>query len=204
MTRYIKNRAENPLNPSLHPFYKSEHLVGTLAVSLLLGTIWVNIILAKELNDGKTALIHVEVNVPFLKIRRAGLPDLRLGMQSLDLQPGAVADALTMLLRRNEKQLQMIVMPHGVDLQNQSSNVPAIINYPISLTVRGVNAPLDGFPGNDLSFIVNVIVPLPKLHHSTVLESPLIVKNKLLPILTGQGRKSNLCTFPIVSPVSIF
>ena len=59
-------------------------------------------ILAPKLVDLKTALVNVEMNIALFKIWSAGLPNLRFGVQSLYRKPRTVADALGVLLGRNE------------------------------------------------------------------------------------------------------
>ena len=48
------------------------------------GLVRVGVPLVEELNDMKSAAVHIEMDIPLLEIRREGLPDLYLGMQLLD------------------------------------------------------------------------------------------------------------------------
>lgn len=62
-----------------------------------------------KLHNMETAAVHIEVNVPLLKIRRDGLPDLHLRMQLFHLAPCRIPDSLAMNIRRNEENLQIAV-----------------------------------------------------------------------------------------------
>ena len=63
--------------------------------------------LAEELNGGKTAFVDVEMVIPLLKIRRAGLPNYGIGVKALYLPPCGGADALSVNVRRHEQDLKL-------------------------------------------------------------------------------------------------
>ena len=86
----------------LHHLDKMEHLIRTFVgiVHLILEHIVFGLkILAPKLVDLKTAFVHIEMDISFLKIGRTGLPNLRFGMQSLNRLPCAVANAFTVRFR---------------------------------------------------------------------------------------------------------
>ena len=100
--------AENPnlhFESGLHHLDETEHFIRALVgITFLIirHIVFGTEILTPELVNLKSALVYVEMNIAFFKIRRAGFPNQRFGMKSLDRQPSAVADALGMLLGRNE------------------------------------------------------------------------------------------------------
>ena len=149
-------------------------------------------ILTPKLIDLKAALVDVEMDIALLKIGCAGLPNLRFRVQSLNRLPRAVADALGVLLRGNEQDLQLVVMRFFVDLQNNASNPSAIQNNAVSLAIGRVNTTLDGFARDDLSVKIKMGVTLAEFLDRSVLERPLIVKDKLLTVVCCEGNKSNL------------
>ena len=63
--------------------------------------LWLKI-LTPKLVDLKAAFVYIKMNIALFKIGRAGFPYFCFGMQSLDLLPRAVADALGVLLGGNE------------------------------------------------------------------------------------------------------
>ena len=135
------------------------------------------------------------MNIALIKIRCAGFPNLRFGMQSLNRLPRAVADALGVLLGGNEQDLQLVVMRFFVDLQNNASNSSSIQNDAVGLAIGRVDTTLDGFARDDLSVKIHVIVTLTEFVKSTVLECPLIVKNKLFAVVRAQRHKLYFCFF---------
>ena len=90
---------------SFHHLDKTEHFIRSLVgiVLLILEHFVFGLkIFAPKLVDLKTALVNVEMNIALFEIWSAGLPNLGLGMQSLYRKPRTVADALGVLLGRNE------------------------------------------------------------------------------------------------------
>ena len=114
-------------------------------------------IFAPKLIDLKAALVHVEMDVALLKIRRAGLPNLGFGMQSLHRLPSAVADAFCVFLGRNEQDLQLVVMGFSVDLQNHAANSFSVDNDAVGLAVGRIDTMLDRFARDDLPVKIKMV-----------------------------------------------
>ena len=93
-------------------------------------------IFAPKLIDVKSAFINVEMNISLLKIRCTGFPNLGFGVQSLDLLPRAVADALGVLFWRNEQNLQLVVVCFFIDFSNYTANALTVNNDTVGLTIR--------------------------------------------------------------------
>ena len=84
---------------------KAEHFIGTfIGITLIcIGHRMVGLeIFTPKLVDLKTALVDVKMDIALLKIGSTGLPNLRFRMQGLYRKPRTVADALGVLLGRNE------------------------------------------------------------------------------------------------------
>ena len=89
-----------------HYFDESEHLVRPFIRIMLIFVLERMVgleIFAPELIDLKAALVNVKMNVTLLKIRRAGLPNLGFGVQSLNRKPRTVANPLAMCFGENKK-----------------------------------------------------------------------------------------------------
>ena len=130
----------------LHHLDKPKHLVGPLVGIVLLVVhhgLLGDKMLAPKLVDLKAALVDVKMDVPLLKIRRAGLPDHRLGMQRLDRLPRAKANALAVLVGRRKEDLQMVVVRFPVDLEDHAPHALAVRDNAIGLVVGRVDATLD-------------------------------------------------------------
>jgi hypothetical protein len=187
---------------SFHYLNKPEHLIRALAGGVLIIVRHCVIggeIFAPELVYLKAAFVNVEVDIPLLKIWRAGLPHLGFGVQSLNGKPRAVSYSSTVRIGRNEKDLKMIVIRFFVDLQYHAADVFAVNHNAVCFIVRIVDALLDRLAGNDLTFKVHVIVTLAKFYECTVLERPLIVNDKLLAVVSRQRNESYFCVFHITS-----
>ena len=108
----------------------------------------IRVVAVEELHDVEAALVHVKVDVPRLKVRGAGLPDLRLRVKALDFSPGRRADALAVGCGRDEQQIQMVVLRLFVDVQDQPADDPAVL--PDAVGNALVDAVLDSLAGDDL------------------------------------------------------
>ena len=101
----MRNRNSSAVFFLFHYLYKMEHHIRTfvgIVLFILEHFVFGLKILAPKLVDLKTALVNVEMNIALFEIWSAGLPNLGLGMQSLYRKPRTVADALGVLLGRNE------------------------------------------------------------------------------------------------------
>ena len=95
--------------PFLFPFLKPKHPVRELLINLIghLRIVRIGMMAVVKIHDVEAAPIHIEMDVPFLKIRRDGFPNLYLRVQPFDCTPGRISDAFAMFLRLNEKNLKL-------------------------------------------------------------------------------------------------
>ena len=61
----------------------------------------------EELHDMEPAAVEVEMDVPLLKVRRDGLPDLDFGMQLFHRALCGIAHAPAVDMRRNEQKIEI-------------------------------------------------------------------------------------------------
>ena len=182
----------------LHHLDKTEHFVRAfIGITLVcIRHLVVGLkILAPKMIDLKTALVYVEMDVALFKIRRADLPNHGVGMQSLNRLPSAVTDAFGVFLGSNKQNLKLVMMCFFVDLQNYATDLLPVHNDAVGFAIGRVDATLDGFARDDLSFKIKVIVSVAELLDRAVLERPLIIKNELLTVVCCEGSKSNLRVF---------
>ena len=146
----------------LHHFYKAEHFIGTfIIVVIFLRHIVIGLkIFAPELIYPESAFVDVEMNITLFKIRGASHPNLRFWMQGFNSLPCTVTDAFAMLIGQSKENFQFIVMCFFVDFENHTTYISAIKHDAIGFVVCIIYASFDGFTGDDLAIIVNMIVTL--------------------------------------------
>lgn len=132
----------------------------------------------------EAAFVDVEVDIPFLKIRGAGFPDLGIRVEPFDLLPRGKADALAMNIGRNEKQFQFVVLCFFVDFQYKAADNFAVL--PDAVGNAAVDTLLNCPTGDNLAVVVNVVVTKPEFLNSTVFEGILIVENELIAVISGK------------------
>ena len=182
----------------LHHLDKAEHFVRTFIgiTFVCIGHLVVGCkILTPKLVDLKTALVDVKMNIALLKIGRAGLPNLSLGVQSLNRLPCTVANAPGVLLGGDEQDLQLVVVSFFVNFQDHTSNPSAIQNNAVGLAIGRVDTTLDGFSRDDFTVKIKMVVALAEFLDRSVLERPLIIENKLLTVIICEGNERNFCVF---------
>ena len=188
---YVNNFREG----SFHLFLKAEHTAGIFTVIVILfaglGIMRIRMMAVKELNDMEATFVDIEVDVPGLEVRSTGLPDFCFRIKAFNFLPGGKADALAVCFRTDEQQIQMVMLSLFIDRQHQSPDDPAIFPDTISNTV--IDTALYCLTGNDLAVLLKVAVPLSEFLHSSILKSPLIVENKLLPIILCKSCQRNSC-----------
>ena len=180
----------------LHHLDKPKHFIGAFIgiVVVTIGHLMIgNEMFTPKLINLKSALIHIKMDIAFLKIRRAGFPDHRLGMQRLNRKPCAVADSLGMLFRGNKQDLQFVVVGLLVYFQNDTTDISSPNNDTVGLAVRSIDASFNCFSGDYLPIKIQMIIPLTKLQKCAILERSLIIQNKLLPVIRGQRDKDYIC-----------
>ena len=110
----------------LHYLDKTEHFVRPFVgiTFIVVGHLVVGCeILTPKLVDLKAALVYVKMDIALLKIGRAGLPNLRFGVQSLDLLPRAVANAFTVRFGQYKENIQVVMMRFLVNREYQATNL---------------------------------------------------------------------------------
>ena len=128
----MKNRRSPPNEGTLspHPLLKAEHPVEALTAVVVflsgLRVVRIGMVAVEELHDMEAAFVHVKVDIPRLKVWRAGFPDLRFRVKALYFSPGRCADALAVGRGRDEQQIQMVVLRLLVDLQDKPADDPAV------------------------------------------------------------------------------
>ncbi len=133
------------------------------------------------------------MDIALFKIRRAGLPDLGLGVKCLNSKPSGIADAAAVLARRGEKDLKIVVTCPFVDLKYQSADLFALANYAVCFVFGVIKATLNGGARNYLAVILKVVVSHSEFLERTEFERLLIVENELLAIVCQNGRKRDIC-----------
>ena len=121
---YVNNYCESP-KKSFHLLFKAEHSAGVFSFIIVfltgLGIMRIRMMAVEEFNDMEAAFVDIEVDIPGLEIRRAGLPDLRLRIEPFDFLPGSLPEPFAVRCRVDEQQVQMVVLRLLVDSQNKAS-----------------------------------------------------------------------------------
>ena len=97
---------------SLHPLFKPQEAIPT---GDILGIILsrLRVIFAEEFHNVKTAFVHIEMNVPLLKVRCVGFPYFRFRMQFFDGLPCGEANAFAVTIYIDEEQLSSLRLVSG-------------------------------------------------------------------------------------------
>ena len=136
--------------PSLHSLLKPEHSLRKLLVHLLcrIGIIGIRMMAVIELHDMKAAAVHIEMDIPLLKIRRDGLPDGDLRVELLYSAPCRIPDALAVNTGRDKEDLQ--IPPISIHLYDHAAHRLAVLHDPVRLPA--VDGCFDRLTGDDLAF----------------------------------------------------
>ena len=90
-----------------------------------------------EFHDMESATIHVEVDVPLLKIWRDGFPDSHLRVHLFDSPPCGVADTLAVNFWRYEQEIKITTF--SIHLYDHTADRLAVLDDSICLAaVNGV------------------------------------------------------------------
>ena len=81
---------------SSHSLFKGEHSLVAVPDEIV-RRIGHGMFFVKKFGDVKAANVDIEVNVAFVKVRRAGRPTLRFEVELLKREPNRFADALALL-----------------------------------------------------------------------------------------------------------
>ena len=93
---------------SLHPLLKPKHSLRELLVHLFcrVRIVWIRMMAVIKLHDMEAAAVHIEMDIPLLKIRCDSLPDGDLRVELLYSAPCRIPDALAVNTGRNKEDLQ--------------------------------------------------------------------------------------------------
>lgn len=96
-----------------------KHFIGAFVgvVFLVVGLVRGLKIFTPKLINLKTAFIDVKMNIPFIKIGRASLPNHCFGMERLDRQPRTVADTFAVFVGQGEKNFQFVAVGFLVNFE---------------------------------------------------------------------------------------
>ena len=112
-----------------HNLHKVKHLVRSLisTVFFVIGHFVISFkVFTPKLIYLKAALINVKMNVTFLKIGGAGLPNYSFGVKSLHCLPSAVSDPLTMRFGGYEQNFKLVVMRFLINFQYNTADTFAV------------------------------------------------------------------------------
>ena len=89
----------------------SHRLIAVLLIELwLIRAFLFGMMAVEKLYDVESAFVDIEVDIPRLKVRCAGLPYERFGIQPLDFPPRGLSDPFAVDLGINKQELQFIVL----------------------------------------------------------------------------------------------
>ena len=150
-----------------------EHFIGAFVrvVVFVAGLVSGCKMLAPKLVDLETTFVDVEMDISFFKIRGAGFPHFRFGVEGFHCLPRAVTDAFGVLFGRNKEDFQFVVVSLVVDFEDHTADLSAVQHNAVSFAIRSVNTTLDGSPRNDLAVIVDMVVPLTEFFQRTILNA---------------------------------
>ena len=77
---------------------------------------------AEEFHNVKTAFVHIEMNVPLLKVRCVGFPYFRFRMQFFDGLLCSKTNTLAMAIHIDEQQLKLVAVGIGMDRKYRSTH----------------------------------------------------------------------------------
>ena len=119
--------------------FKAEHTAGVFSFIIVFLTglriMGIRMMTVEEFDDVEAAFVDIEVDVPGLEIRRAGLPDLCLRIEAFDFLPGSLPKPFAVRCRVDEQQVQVVVLRLLVDRQNKTSYDPAVLPDAVSDTI---------------------------------------------------------------------
>lgn len=124
-----------------------------------------------KLNDMKSAAIHIEVDIPLLKIRRDGFPDSHLRMALLYCAPGSITDSLAMSLRTHKQQVKIATLT--IYLNDQTSDWLTVLHDAICLAA--VNGAFYRLTGDDLFILLKMVITPTELFQGTIVECLLVL-----------------------------
>ena len=95
-----------------HLLLKPEHAAAIFVVFPLsgFGIMSIRVMAVKKLNDMETAFIDIKMDIPGLKVRRTGFPDLCIRIQPLNFFPGSEANPFAVSVRADKQQIQVVVL----------------------------------------------------------------------------------------------
>ena len=167
--------------------YKTKHsilirLVGMFRQFRIVG---IGMMAVEELNDMKPAAVNIKMNISTLKIRCNGFPYFYFRVQFFDCAPGGIADSPAVNFWGNKQKFKVPLITFDPD--DHAADRLSILHDPISLPF--INGSLNGLPGDDLTFLFEMIIPAAEFFQCTVIKCFLIIRYELFPIVGGQWGK---------------
>ena len=119
---------------TFHPLLKPKHTIRKLLIYLLcrIRIIRIRMMTIEELHNMKATPIDVEMNIPFLEIRRDSIPNRHLWMQALHCAPCGIADPFAVNTRRHKQQVKIATF--SVHLYDNTADRLAVLHDPVCLT----------------------------------------------------------------------
>ena len=148
------------------------------------------IIFPHKLHDMKTTFVDVEVDVAFLEIGRAGLPNNNFRIHLFYEAPGRIAYAFAVDIGFDKQQFQLATKKSFVNGNDHAADLFPVQKDAISLAV--VDGLLDGGAGYDFVVFLEMVVTHPKFLRSAMLECPLVVEDELLLVVRLQWSQGHL------------
>ncbi len=112
--------------------FKAGRIIGTELFFFRL--VWVWMLLVVILNNMKSALVDIEVDVPLFKIRSTSLPNFRFRVKSFYLRPNGLTYTLALNTMLHIQEIQMVVSGFLIYLHDGTTHHTAIFHRSISHT----------------------------------------------------------------------
>ena len=112
--------------------FKAGRVIGTELVFFRL--VWVRMLLVVILDNMKSALVDIEVDIPLFKIRSTSLPYFRFGVKSFYRSPNGLTYPLALNAMLHIQEIQMVVSGLRIYLYDGTTHHTAIFHRSISHT----------------------------------------------------------------------
>ena len=113
--------------------FKAGRIIGTeLVFFFRLVRVWM--LFVEILDNVKSALVDIEVDIPLFKIRSTCLPNFCFGVKSFNLSPNGLTYTLALNAMLHIQEIQMVVSGLRIYLYDGTTHHTAIFNRSISHT----------------------------------------------------------------------
>ena len=103
----------------------AEHAVRIISFIVVLfagfGIVGIRMTAVEKLDNVEPAFVYIEMDVPCFKVGSAGLPDLRIRIETFNFLPGSCAGTLAVCCWRDKQQIQKVML-RLTALMNQNLN----------------------------------------------------------------------------------